>query len=397
MMVRLRKIFLEPLNPYVAVALLAVGSVVFALLLAGKLWGITTGESQLGGHFMTALGYPATDLAYFGKFKLPDILASGPQVHVFGLLLGGLVAALSTGEFGIRAIPRGRTLLAAVAGGILLGYGSRLAAGCNIGNFWSAFPSAGLNAVTFFGGVLLGSFATVRTAVEKGWFLSPPSKKTFTFAPRWQKVLAATLFASLVLLTVLVPPSLPVTVWFWFGIFAAYIGYRSRLCFASAYRDLFVRAVPSGRNASAIAFGLLLQAAIFTPLFLMGTKLDFSLASGQGQLQVLLGGLLFGVGVVLLGGCIFSSAYRAGAGHVTSLIGWLSTIFIGMPLLTLHWDFWYGRVPRYLPDTSLWSLGPGFGLIIAVLVPTAWLLYALKVDRHLPAFLSGKRRVPGRA
>lgn len=392
-MSRLRRILLDPFSPYVAAVLLALGSVLFALVLGGKLWGITTGESQLGGHFVESLGWQVDGLPYFQKFGLPPILTSGPQVHVFGLLLGGLLAALFLGEFAIRAVPGRRQLVAAIAGGILLGYGSRLAAGCNIGNFWSAFPSAGVNAVTFFAGILLGALLAVRGVVERGLLLSPPRKLSVTFPPRMQRILGVVVLGFLIALTLVAQPGLVVGAWFWFGIFAAYVGYRSRLCFASAYRDIFVRGARSGRNAAAVAFGLLLQAAIFLPLALGGTKLDYSLGAGQGQLQVVIGGLLFGIGAVLLGGCIFSSAYRAGAGQVTALIGWLSTVFVGMPLLSVHWDFWYNAVPRYLPRATLWDYGPGYGLLIAGLVPVAWLLYALRVDGRLPRVLSKRRRV----
>jgi len=391
---RIRKILLEPFSPYMAAVLLALGSVAFALVLGGKLWGITTGESQLGGHFVQALGWRVDGLPYFQKFGLPPIFTSGPQVHVFGLLLGGFIAALTLGEFAIRAVPGRRQLVAAIAGGILLGYGSRLAAGCNIGNFWSAFPSAGLNAVTFFGGVLVGAILTVRTAVERGWLLSPPRKTYISFRPTWQRVLGVLVLLVLAALTVVFRPSLPVTAWFWFGIFAACVGYRSRLCFASAYRDLFIRGARSGRNASAVALGLLLQTGIFLPLILSGAKLDYSLAAGQGQVQVLIGGFLFGIGAVLLGGCIFSSAYRAGAGQVTALVGWLSTVFLGMPLLSLHWDFWYHALPRYLPKATLWDYGPLPGLLIAGVVPALWLAYALKVDGGLARLLPGRRRAP---
>lgn len=56
-MSRLRKVLFEPFSSYVAAVLLALGSVLFALVLGGKLWGITTGESQIGGHVVDALGW----------------------------------------------------------------------------------------------------------------------------------------------------------------------------------------------------------------------------------------------------------------------------------------------------------------------------------------------------
>jgi len=397
---RIARLFTSPLNPYVATVVLAIASIVFALLIGGKLWGITTGESQLAGHFMREMGFDTDNLTYFQKFKLPPILDSGGQMHVFALILGGLIASLLMGEFAIKQVPGRAQLIMAIVGGLLLGYGSRLAAGCNIGNFWSAFPSAGLNAVTFFAGVLGGSFIAVKAVVERYIFL--PKRTHITFNPTLQRPIGVLLLLIAAAVTgLLLQNKYVVAVWFWFGVFAAYIGYRSRLCFASAYRDTLVSGAKSGRNAAAVALGLVVQSFLIVPLLYSGYKLDLSLGAGQGQLQVLLGGLMFGVGVVLLGGCIFSSAYRAGAGSITSLVGWLSTVFIGMPLLTLTWDFWYGAVPRYAPSFSLYSVGVFEGLAISLLIPLAWLLYAARIEglsarqllahRLAPAFITKPR------
>lgn len=55
----------------------------------------------------------------------------------FGIMLGALLAASLAGKFAPNFnIPR-RSLVAAVIGGLLLGYGARLAYGCNIGAYFS--------------------------------------------------------------------------------------------------------------------------------------------------------------------------------------------------------------------------------------------------------------------
>jgi hypothetical protein len=46
-----------------------------------------------------------------------------------------------------------------MGGGVLMGYGAGLASGCNIGAFFSAVPSLGLNGAVFGSAVLLGSLA----------------------------------------------------------------------------------------------------------------------------------------------------------------------------------------------------------------------------------------------
>lgn len=79
-----------------------------------------------------------------------------------GLVLGSFVAASIAGEFKIR-IPAKRSRFAqSFAGGVAMGYGAALAAGCTLGAFFSAIPSLGLNGWLFALGLLGGSYAGVK-------------------------------------------------------------------------------------------------------------------------------------------------------------------------------------------------------------------------------------------
>ena len=123
----------------------------------GTYWDITTGESKLGGHLWALLVDPGIrDTLYYKQFKLVNPLTDNTQVVVIAILLGGAIGALSLGEFGLKHFPNHWMLLQAVLGGFLLGYGSRLALGCNIGNYLSAWASAGLIAITFTAGMIPG-------------------------------------------------------------------------------------------------------------------------------------------------------------------------------------------------------------------------------------------------
>jgi len=78
-----------------------------------------------------------------------------------GIVLGALLAASLAGQFApVWKIPA-RSIIAAIAGGLLLGYGSRLAFGCNIGAYFSGILSGSLHGwlwlLAAFAGNVLGT------------------------------------------------------------------------------------------------------------------------------------------------------------------------------------------------------------------------------------------------
>ena len=63
----------------------------------------------------------------------------------FGIVLGAMMAAGLAGRYApVWRLPL-RSLVAAVIGGLLLGYGARLAYGCNIGAYFSGIVSGSLH------------------------------------------------------------------------------------------------------------------------------------------------------------------------------------------------------------------------------------------------------------
>jgi uncharacterized protein len=142
---------------------LAIGN--FATLyLAGRPWGITSAFALWGSKIIGAVG---VDVASWGYWRTParaaalqqSVFADITSVMDFGIILGALLAAGLAGKFkpGWRIEPR--SLLAAVIGGLLLGYGARLAYGCNIGAYFSGIASSSLHGwvwlvAAFFGSIL---------------------------------------------------------------------------------------------------------------------------------------------------------------------------------------------------------------------------------------------------
>ena len=143
------------------------GAVVLVLLnfatlaLAGRPWGITSAFTLWGSKAIEAFnwGDPAFWLFWVREMEALEAPVTHDITSVMnvGLMLGALAAACAAGKFApIWKIPV-RSLLGAVVGGLLLGYGSRLAFGCNIGAYFSGILSGSLHAWLWVPAAFAGS------------------------------------------------------------------------------------------------------------------------------------------------------------------------------------------------------------------------------------------------
>ncbi|WP_090743540.1 YeeE/YedE family protein [Mesobacillus persicus] len=112
------------------------------LMVKGSPWGITSGFTLWGGKAMMAMGVDVSTWGYFaGSDKLTNsVLMDGTSVMNFGILIGAFLSAAAQGTFKPGKIKPG-VAGAAVVGGLMMGYGARLAFGCNIGAYFSGIAS----------------------------------------------------------------------------------------------------------------------------------------------------------------------------------------------------------------------------------------------------------------
>ncbi|NTV13418.1 MAG: YeeE/YedE family protein [Desulfobulbaceae bacterium] len=111
-----------------------------------------------------------------------------------------------------------------------------------------------------------------------------------------------------------------------FGTTAGFVMHRSDYCIAGMFRDFFL--FRQTFLLRALALQLLLTLVLFEaareagllPLYPFPLLAPPSLAN-------LIGGLLFGVGMVLAGGCVVGTLYKLGSGSVLSLFAFIGLIF----------------------------------------------------------------------
>ena len=136
------------------------------LTIGGRPWGVTSAFALWGAKWFAALGI---DVASWSYWQAPaqasalqsSVLADVTSVMDFGIILGALLAAILAGRFAPTLKISGRSLAAAVVGGLLLGYGARIAYGCNIGAYFSGIASGSLHGwlwlVAAFAGNIVGT------------------------------------------------------------------------------------------------------------------------------------------------------------------------------------------------------------------------------------------------
>lgn len=130
-----------------------IGLAVFSyltLVTAGYPWSITFAFGLWGAKTYAALGGDVASWAYWSsgypaQALARPVLADTTSIMDFGIVLGAMLAAALAGKFApAKQIPF-RLLLASVVGGLLLGYGARLAFGCNIGGMFAGIASGSLH------------------------------------------------------------------------------------------------------------------------------------------------------------------------------------------------------------------------------------------------------------
>lgn len=146
------------------------------MLVAGHPWSITFALGLWGTKIWTAMGGDISSWQYWaGAYPAralnSSVLADTTSIMDFGLIIGSMLAAALAGKFAPQASINGKRLITTIVGGLLLGYGARLAFGCNIGAMLGGISTGSLHGwlwlVAAFCGAILAIHIKIWVGVDK--------------------------------------------------------------------------------------------------------------------------------------------------------------------------------------------------------------------------------------
>lgn len=152
---------------------LAVGAVLLALLsflvllIAGHPWSITWAFSLVGAKSALLLGWRPGEYAFWnGDFQRraldSSLLNDVTTLMDVGLILGAAAAAGASGRLRPSPFHSAASYAAAMLGGLAMGYGARIAYGCNVGAFLSGVASTSVHGWVWIVAALGGNVIGVR-------------------------------------------------------------------------------------------------------------------------------------------------------------------------------------------------------------------------------------------
>lgn len=307
--------------------------------ITGSVWAVTGEFTRLGGQFLHLFNISTADWAYFSLVKINGTtLNRADGWMVWGMFWGALLMVLLNQSFKLRAPLQKRRWLQALGGGIIAGFGARLAMGCNLAAFFTGVPQFSLHSWIFIITTALGSYlATI--VVKQGWWRGKVNirKSTPKVAnTRWQPkaALILLLLAVALIINFALKGQFPLSLGLLFGLMFGILLERGQICFTSALRDLWL--FNSTNMLKAIIVGMAVSSALTFIFIAQGANA----ITQTTAFSTAIGGLLFGLGIVIASACETGMMYRMMEGQLVYLVAFIGNI-IGATALAYGWDHWY--------------------------------------------------------
>ena len=291
-------------------------------------WGVAGGLRNWGDWFFSLTG--------IYRHAPASPLISTSSLLTLGLLWGAFGSALMSKQFAIRMSPP-LELIKGVVGGILMGIGASMSGGCNVGGFFSAVSALSASGLTMMVGLLAGAYLGLRYLYwEMEHLPSGPSwgtgaakeGKGFNWLGIEPYIGIAVLIAAVIFAWVYSKQAFTREGGLLLcGIAFGVIIQRTRFCFVRGFRDPFMTGESEAPRA--IALAVIISMLGFAALKWTGLRAESIYVPQAFWFGSLVGGVIFGVGMVVAGGCGSGSVWRAGEGHVKLM---LAVVFFALSI-----------------------------------------------------------------
>lgn len=340
--------------------------------LTGSAWAVTGEFTRWAGEILALFGVQTKEWDYFKIIGLEgNIFTRKDGVMIIGMFLGALIATLWANGFKLR-FPKSKTrILQALIGGVIAGFGARLGMGCNLASFFTGIPQFSLHAWFFtlmsVVGVWVGTKALMlpllrsRATLQSGACTMTPRKDRSRFSFILGCVVCVLAFVWIIELMgqdSYTPKVSKLGIATLLGLLFGFVIARAQICFTSAFRDLFL----TGRAlmAKAIVLGMFLSTLGVFGFIMLGVPPKIVWVGAN----VLIGGFLFGFGIVIAGGCECGWMYRAMEGQMHYVIVGIGNL-IGSALLAYTWPLYSKALATSYPKINLLESFGNYGGLLA--------------------------------
>jgi len=320
-------------------------------------WGIAGGYKNWGNWVLYGLGlnHDKPFLPWLHPMSMSN----------FGIFAGAFFSAMMSRQFKIRRAPN-LEYAKGIVGGILMGIGAAFAGGCNVGGFFTATGMLSMGGIAMMIGLAGGAWIGLKYLLwELEHLPAKPLGQKEGSEPflgiKWDRVqpyigtgvVVAVIAAFYAYSTF---DKAQIGGLLFLGFLIGLVMHRSRFCFVRAFRCPFmtgeaemVKVVAMSLMIYGMGSAIIKWAWIKEPL--TGVYHPFFLGS-------LVGGLIFGVGMILAGGCASSTLWRIGEGHlklVMTMIGFaLSNSLASKGIAALKLSDKLGK-GVFMPDVFTWG------------------------------------------
>lgn len=364
--------------------------------ITGTYWAVTGEFTRWGGHILQFFGVDISNWGYYKIMKMEGTsLTRIDGVMIIGMFAGCIAAAFWGNNVKLRMPASNIRIAQALIGGIIAGFGARLGMGCNLASLFTGIPQFSVHAWFFTIAMIIGVYLGTKVTMLP-FFQSKIKLQKVSCSKELQKdetqiksffkfgtfVFIAAILWALYLIFFANSQKLGIAVLFGcaFGLLIA----KAQICFTSAFRDIFT----TGRNelAIAIVIGMAVSTIGVFSYIMIGTPAKIMWAGPNA----ILGGLLFGFGIVLAGGCECGWMYRAVEGQVHFWIVGIGNV-IGATFLAFTWDSFSISLATSWPKINLLeSFGSYGGLFMNYILLFLLFLLILKLERNYKQKLKNK-------
>ena len=388
--------FWSPMPAIIALGVMAA----YYFGLTGTYWAVTGEFTRWGGHILNLIGIDTNTWGYFKIIGLQGTpLDRIDGMMIIGMFAGALAAALMANNVKFRLPQSNIRIFQALIGGIIAGFGARIGMGCNLASFFTGIPQFSLHAWFFTSMTLAGVWVGTKIVFLPIFRSHIPLIKVSNIKEiENSKTKADFLFKLGIFVLIVVGIWIAYLMFFGnisedkksqilaiamlFGVGFGFVISRAQICFTSAFRDLFITG--RGYMAKAVIIGMMVSTIGVFSYIMLGVAPKIMWAGPNAMI----GGFLFGLGIVIAGGCECGWMYRAVEGQVHYWIVGIGNV-IGATLLAATWDYYSQNLATNFARINLLeNFGNYGGLILNYVLLFLFLILVLYIQRH--CFLKNK-------